>query len=107
FRELIRGTVAAEHDVLRHSDPPDRGLQVELHVPGKMGSTRRNFTKFITRSKRERGRTRRKRPVSGVRQVVFMAIPYFRAVPVTSRPECSSSFAFVSACVATLSALAT
>jgi len=63
----------------------------------KIGSIRRNFTKFIIRSKLDRGKTRWKWPVSGVRQVGFIAIPYFSAVPVTSRPDFSSSCAFVSA----------
>jgi hypothetical protein len=82
---------------------PDQ--MVGLHVPGKIDSIR--LTKFQTRPKAERGKTRWKRPFNGVRQVGFIAIPYLKAVPVISRPDFSLSSAFVSAWVATLSTLAT
>jgi len=70
----------------------EAGLRArEPYVPGRIGSSSLNFTKFMKRSNPVFGRIRSNRACGGAMQVGFIAIPYFSADPVTKRPARSVS----------------
>jgi len=81
--------IAARRSSPHKEEPGLRGR--EPYVPGRIGSSSLNFTKFMKRSNPVFGRIRSNRACGGAMQVGFIAIPYFSADPVTKRPARSVS----------------